>query len=429
MSLFNLRDRAIIFLPALLLIIGAFWATFQFMEPAPPKTLTIATGGKGGAYYGYGTKYAEILARSGITLKVKETAGSLENLALLKDESSGVSLALLQGGISNKKASPDVMSLGRIYNEPLWLFHSNGVTVTRLTDLRGKRVAIGAANSGTAHLARQLLSANKIDDDALTLVAKSGYEAASALIRGEVDALFLVQAPGSPLVQSLLKNRDVQLMDFTRAEGYARNFPFLSKLTLPQGAVDLEADIPSRDVSLVGASAALVAREDLHPALAGLLVEALKEVHREGDMFQRIGEFPQVNDPEYEVSDDTERSYKEGVPFLQRYLPFWLASFLQRKFLLLLPIATVLFPVIKLAPMLYNWQVRNRILYWYGELKRLEAAINQDPENNRIAAHMAEIERIDSSVKTIRVPIDYADQFYHLRSAVSLVRGRLEGEA
>ncbi|GJM01747.1 MAG: hypothetical protein DHS20C08_02480 [Rhodomicrobium sp.] len=429
MSFFNLRDRAFIFIPALLLIIAAFWATFQFVEPAPPKSITIATGSEGGAYYGYGETYAASLAASDIELNVKATAGSLENLALLKDESSGVSLALIQGGISSKQHSPKLMSLGRVFVEPVWVFTRRGAQLETLKELQGKRVAIGPENSGTAHLARQLLAANKLDNGKVELIYEGGDAAREALISGRVDAVFLVQAARSSLVQSLLRNREVELMNFKRAEAYSRNFPFLTKLILPQGAVDLEANIPANDVALVGASAALVAREDFHPALGGLMVEALKDAHGDGDMFQRIGEFPQLNDPEYQVSDDTERSYNEGVPFLQRYLPFWLASFLQRKFLLLLPIATVLFPVIKLAPMLYNWQVRNRILHWYGQLKRLETAINQDPENQHIAAHMAEIERIDSSVKTIRVPIDYADQFYHLRSAVSLVRGRLEGEA
>ena len=403
MSFASLRDKSLIFLPALLLI-----------------------GGEGGAYYAYGQQYADILARSGITLKVQPTAGSLENIKLLRDDEAGVALGLMQGGISNKELTPSITSLGRIFIEPLWVFSRAGTRLEVLTDLKGKRVAIGGQNSGTAHLASQLLLANKLTQGAVDVAYIAGQRAIDALLAGEVDAVFLVLAPKSEMIRSLLRNPAIALMNFKRAEAYTRNFPYLNKLILPQGAVDMAANIPPADIALVGTSAALVARDDFHPALAGLMVEALKEVHRDGDMFQRIGEFPQVIDPEYEVTADTERSYKDGVPFLQRYLPFWLASFLQRKFLLILPIATVLFPVVKLAPMLYNWRVRNRILYWYGELKKLEASINNDPANEHLAGHMAELERIDSSVQAITVPNDYSDQFYHLRRAVRLVRGRLE---
>lgn len=422
----NLREKSLIFIPAAALIVAAFWATFQFVEPAPPTTITIATGGEGGAYYAYGQQYKEILARSGITLNVKSTAGSLENVTLLQDEEAGVSLALMQGGISNKGLTPSITSLGRIFVEPLWVFSRAGDRLSVLTDLTGKRVAIGGQNSGTAHLASQLLLANKLTGGAVDVKYIAGQQAIDALLANEVDAVFLVLAPKSEMIRGLLRNPAVELMNFKRAEAYTRNFPYLSKLVLPQGAVDFAANIPAEDVALVGTSAALVARDDFHPALAGLMVEALKEVHRDGDMFQRIGEFPQVIDPEYEVTADTERSYKDGVPFLQRYLPFWLASFLQRKFLLLLPIVTILYPVVKLAPMLYNWRVRNRILYWYGQLKDLESSINNDTANEHLAGHMAELERIDSSVQAIAVPKDYSDQFYHLRGAVRLVRGRLE---
>jgi hypothetical protein len=215
-------------------------------------------------------------------------------------------------------------------------------------------------------------------------------------------------------------------MNFDRAEAYTRIFPYLKKITLPEGTIDFVTNIPSRDVSLLAASAALVAQDDLHPALAGLLVQALKDVHRKGDIFQKTAEFPQVNDPEFTVSKDTKRSYKDGVPFLQRYLPFWLASFIQRSIILLLPIATILFPIIKIAPFLYNWRIRNRLLHWYQQLKRLEHSINTDDQNEKLLDNMTELRRIEVAVQQIPVPKDFSDQFYQLRGAIALVRERLE---
>lgn len=426
MSASRIRDLLLIFVPAFLVVGAAFWATFQFVEPAPPKTISISTGGPKGAYFGYGQQYAKILKRSGITLKVVPSAGSIQNLhRLTTTDEAGVNIALMQGGISNQDKTAGVMSLGRIFLEPLWVFYRKDLEITKLTDLKDKRIAVGPSNSGTRHLATSLLTANNITDANSQLLKLSGKNAIDALLKGTVDAVFLVIAPRSPFIKELLKNQNLKLMNFERAEAYTRIFPFLSKVTLPQGTIDFVKNIPANDISLVATSAALVAKDDLHPALAGLLVGALKEVHAKGDIFQKIGQFPQSTDPEYPISDDTERSYKEGVPFLQRYLPFWLASFLQRKFLLLLPIATVLFPVIKLAPLFYNWRVRNRLLHWYQQLKLLEQRIGQDETGAQIIDNKAELSRIETAVQNIPVPKDFSDQFYHLRGAVSLVHKRL----
>jgi len=426
MSLSRIRDMIFVVLPALLVVGGAFWATFQFIEPAPPKVISISTGSKTGAYYGYGQDYAEILKQSGITLEVLPSAGSLENLKRLKTKKAQANLALIQGGVSSAEERQGVMSLGRVFLEPLWVFHRPDFFLTKLTDLKGMRVAVGPKTSGTRQLANALLQVNGLDRETTKLFPLSGQDAIDALEAGEVDAVFLVVAPSSPFIQTLLKKTNIRLMNFDRAEAYTRIFPYLKKITLPEGTIDFVRNIPSRDVSLLAASAALVAQDDLHPALAGLLVQALKDVHRKGDIFQKTAEFPQVNDPEFTVSKDTKRSYKDGVPFLQRYLPFWLASFIQRSIILLLPIATILFPIIKIAPFLYNWRIRNRLLHWYQQLKRLEHSINTDDQNERLPENMIELRRIEVAVQQIPVPKDFSDQFYQLRGAIALVRERLE---
>lgn len=428
MSFSKFKDLFWIIVPAILLIAGAFWGTYQFVEPAPPTSMTISTGGIKGAYYDFGNQYAAILKKSGIELTVEPSAGSLDNIERLKAKTAKVDLALIQGGISNAKLSPELMSLGRIFLEPLWVFYRKELSIEKLTDLKGKRITIGAKNSGTGHLALSLLAANAISNENATLIQMGSQSAIDALENGEIDAIFLVLAPHSLMIDKLLHNTELKVMNFKRAEAYTRNFSYLSKIVLPQGAVDFVKNIPNEDISLVATSAALVAQKKLHPALAGLLIEALKDVHSKGNMFQTNGEFPQSFDPEYPVTDDTVRSYSQGIPFLQRYLPFWLASFLQRTFLLLLPIATVLFPVVKLAPILYHWRVRQRILHWYVQLKNLEQDITPDADAEKIKQHQNELERIETAVQQIPVPTEFADQFYHLRGAVGLVRKRLAHE-
>ncbi|MGH1407588.1 MAG: TAXI family TRAP transporter solute-binding subunit [Rhodomicrobiaceae bacterium] len=429
MSLSKIKDIFFVAVPALLVVGGAFWATYQFIEPAPPKTITISTGGAKGAYYGFGNKYAELLKKSGIDLKVLPSAGSLDNLERLHSTQSNVDLAMMQGGVTEASKRDGLMSLGRIFLEPLWVFYRPDLEISRLTELKGKRIAVGSKNSGTRQLANALLTTNGVTAKTAQLLTLSGSSAIEALDDGRVDAVFLVVAPSSPFIQELLRKTNIKLLNFKRAEAYTRIFPYLSKITLPEGTIDFVDNIPSQDVSLIAPSAALVAKENLHPALAGLLVQALKDVHGKGDIFQKTAEFPKVNDPEFLVTKDTRRSYKDGVPFLQRYLPFWLASFLQRSFILLLPIATVLFPIIKLGPLLYNWRIRNRLLHWYQQLKTLEHNINKDVRHEHFAENMSEIERIETTVQLIPVPKDFSDQFYHLRGAISLVRERLELQA
>lgn len=412
--------------PAILLIWAAFWLAYQFVEPAPPQSIKISTGGKTGAYYAVGKRYESILARSGVTLEVLQSAGSVENLARLRDKASGVSVALLQGGIANAKSAPELLSLGRIFLEPLWVFYRGDATVERLSELKGKRIAIGPVGSGTRQLAIALLDANGVTPDTAELGPGGDKAAVDALRKSEVDAIFLVVAPQAQLIQQLLKSENIRLMSFSRAKSYSRIFPFLSPVVLPEGVVDLVKNIPNKEITLLAASATLLMRNDLHPALAGLLAEAAVETHGHGGLFQRIGEFPNAADPEFMVSPDALRIYKSGPPFLQRFLPFWIASFIERMVILAVPIATILLPLFKFVPWLYRWRIRKRILHWYAQLKALEQGIVGDPAGAKFTTHLGEIERIDEAVGNIPIPIGYSDQFYDLRSAIDLVRQRLK---
>lgn len=419
-------ELAMIIVPALLLIAAAVWFAAQFVEPAPPKKIAITTGAETGGYHVFAKKYADFLAKSGITLETRPSKGSVENLARIKDTASGVALALLQGGIVEPADTAGLVSLGRVSLEPLWVFHRLPERVGRLADLAGKRLAVGAEGSGTRKLALTLLKANNMSEANAKLVPITGQEAADALRAGEVDAIFLTFAPESPLVQALLRDPNVRLMSFDQAEAYSRLFPYLQRIVLPRGVVDLAANIPAEDVALVAPQAALVAREELHPALVALMVDAAQAVHGGSGLFQRPGEFPKASDPEMRMSDDALRTYKSGQPVLRRYLPFWLAVFLERTMVMLLPIVTVAVPLIKFLPQLYQWRIRRRIYYWYGQLKRLERRVNADRLRENTNEHLEEIDRIEEAVGLIPVPDRFAEQLYDLRGAVDFVRQRIQ---
>ncbi len=419
------RELLLVAGPAALVCIAAFWLALQFVQPAPPKSIRMTAGGVSGAYYGFGQTYAARLKKAGIDLDVAPSAGSIENVQRLQDPASGYHLALVQGGIASAATAPDLVSLGRVFLEPLWVFHRNPVRLTRLAELRGQKLAVAGEGSGTRKLAEALLSANGVTAETATLLPLSGQPAVDALRAGSVDAIFLAVAPEAPVIQELLRDPAVKIMSLSQAEAYTRRFPYLTRVVLPKGVVDLAANVPSEDVELVAAQAAVVARKDIHPALAGLMVDVLADVHSGGGMFHRIAEFPKGVDPEYPVSEDAERIYKNGQPFFQRFLPFWLANFIERMLVMVVPFATILIPLAKLVPWLYDWRIRQRLLYWYAQLKALETRIGPARQSGAIAEHRAEIERIEAAVSHIPVPLQYSDRLYELRGAIDLVRSRI----
>jgi TRAP transporter TAXI family solute receptor len=421
------RELVAILAPVILIAFASFWLASHFAEPAPPRRIAIATADPTGNYYATGKKYAELLDKAGITLDVLPTAGSPDNVKRLLDPNAGVQVALLQGGTTNSKESPGIMSLGRLYLEPTWIFYRGETAVDRLVDIKGKRVIVGAEGSGTRTLALKLLEANGITADNTTLLTLSGTAAGEALSANAADVGFFTSSASAPLVQKLLRMPDLKIMSLANAEAYTRNFPYLSRIVLPKGVIDLAANIPPIDVEMVAPVAVLVARTDLHPAVVALLAEAAKTVHSTAGLFNRAGEFPQLQDPEFELSADAERAYRSGPNWLNRTLPFWLASLIQRMIVLALPLVGILVPLLRAAPALYRWRSRRRLLYWYGRLKALESVITESPSSEAFSAYREEFTLIDRAVHNIPLPLGFADQYYILRSAIEVVRQRLAG--
>jgi TRAP-type uncharacterized transport system substrate-binding protein len=416
--------------PALVVILAAFLLALRFMPPPPPKEVTILTGGQGGGYHAFGLRYAEVLKRSGVRLIVQPTAGSIENLQRLKSTDDKAVLGLLQGGIGDSQSAPDLLSLGRVFYEPLWVFY-RGPTLTMLHEMERKRIAVGATGSGTRALAEKMLDASKITSSNATLLPLTGQPAVDALKKGEIDAVFLALAPQAPLIQDLLHAEGIKLMSFAQADAMTRLFPYLARVTLARGVIDLKADIPTQDVTLVAPRAALVARNTLHPAIIALMAEAAVEVHGKPSIFGGTGEFPTHADPEFEMDADALRYYKSGPTFWKRFLPYWLANMVERAIVFLVPLLTVLIPLVKILPAIYRWRFRQRLLHWYARLKDVEERVAElartQPEET--AELHAELDDIDQSVSRLPVPIQFAEQFYNMRTHLDLVRQRLNAKA
>ncbi|MCC6534173.1 MAG: TAXI family TRAP transporter solute-binding subunit [Burkholderiales bacterium] len=420
-----LKDAAAVLLPGLLVIIAAFWLASRFIRPAPPESFVMTTGAPGGAYQLFAERYRDIVAREGVRIDLRPSAGSIENLQRLRDTTSEVQAALVQSGVSTAAENADLVSLGSVYYEPLWIFYRSKARLSLLNELAGKRIAVGAQGSGTRALALQLLQAVGISVSAPEIRSLGGDAAAQALVDGAIDAAFVVGAPDAPLVQRLVQAPEVRLLSLANADAFARRFPFLSTLTLPRGVIDLAAPLPDHDVVLLAASANIVVRREFHPALAFLLLSAASEVHGGAGVLQRHREFPAARQSEFTLSDQAERYFKSGPPLLRRYLPFWLANLFERMVVLLLPLFAVLIPALKVLPALLEWRVKSRVFRWYGEIKFLEDELMRDPDPARVPEMLQRLDEIERGVSSTSVPMSYSDYAYNLRTHVEVVRNRV----
>jgi TRAP transporter TAXI family solute receptor len=414
-----------VFGPAILLASIGFVVAYQFVDPAPPRHITIATASPTGAYFAYGGAYSEILKRNGIRLEVLPTAGSAENIKLLEAESGGVDVALIAGGFGTLAQSDKIISLGSLYYEPLWIFHQTNLTLARLPDLKGLRVAVGEEGSGTKILALQLLELNGITEKNTRLLSYGSQEAANMLLQKKLDAAIFVTTHRSQYIQPLLKSRSIKLMGLERAKAYALRYHYLHVLEVPEGVLNFEANIPSRDITLVAVTTQLAARSDLHPALINLLLQAAEEIHHKGGGFEKEGQFPSPKYVDFDLSKEAVRFYKSGPPFLQRYLPFWVANFLTRMVVMLVPLFALLYPLFKIMPLIYKWRMRSRIYRWYSELKAVDPEIQKDFVAERLEEYLAKLNEIEKQVSNISIPPAYTEGLYDLRLHIELLRTKL----
>jgi TRAP-type uncharacterized transport system substrate-binding protein len=409
---------------AVLIAVLGFAVAYRFIGPPPPQSFRFAAGPRNGAYFAYAQRYAAFLGARGIRMEVVETAGSMENLRLLRDPQSGVDVGFVQGGILDSPPA-GLSGLGTVCFEPIWVFHRPGAPFTLLSDLRGHSIAIGPEGSGTRPLALKLLAANGITPRNTDVQPLSGANAVAALLDGRVDALFTVASVDADSVRNLLLDARIVPMSFVRSAAYSRRFRALSAVQLPQGTIDLAGNRPPADLRLVSPAAMLVSRDGFHPALVDLLLQSATRAHASGDLLADPGQFPSRLYLDLPLSRDAERYFQYGPPLLQRFLPFWVANTIDRIKVMIVPLLVLLLPLMKIVPPAFRWRIRSKITRWYRQLYAIDAQIAvADPES--LKELLAEIDRVDREVIRISVPLGYADQLYNLRSHIALVRARIE---
>ncbi len=429
---FSLRDLIVTAGPAALAIALVCLIAYRLIDPSPPQHVTISTGQENGAYEEFAKKYARALAKQHIAVTLKRSLGSQENLERLNDPRSGIDIAFVQSG-STEQAEAErkgLISLGSLFTEPVWLFLRDTRDVTQLTQLKGLKINVGPEGTGVPQLFKKILSVNGVEPSDLTLGTLENTPATVALLEGRIDGLVFSVAPEELLIQMLLQTPGIKLFDFAQAEAYTRRFPFLSHVVLPRGIVDLGRDLPPKDYHLIAPTATLVARENMHPALIDLFVQAASDIHGGTGWFRKQGEFPTASYTEIPVARDAEKFYKSGPPFLQRYMSFWLANFFERMWVVIVALGALLLPLSRVVPPLYVWKVRSRVYRWYGQLRTVEQAVEDVPREKRLAVYPAQLARlneIEEKVNQISIPLSFAEELYGLRSHINFVRKRITG--
>ena len=440
--LLSIRDLLVSVGPVAFIVAGLLVLAYWWLDPQPPKQVTLATGPAGSAYAEFGKRYAAALKPSGIEVVLKPTDGSLDNLELLRKGEADV--AFVRGGSADPVADEEagLTSLGALFYEPMWVFYrtdaarkverkaeqrrnnSNGHTeLSALVQLKGFRLNIDKPGSGVPQVVEQLLRANHIDPKSIELSYLEQTPATEALQAGLLDAIVLASAPQSPLVQKMLRAPGIALMNLEQGEAYVRRFAFLQDVTLPRGVVDLAADLPPHDVTLLATTTSLLSRQQTHPALRQLFAQSAQTIHSTGGWFNRARDFPNTRTSELPVSPEGDRAINGTPPFWQRYLPFWASNLFERMWLVLGGLLVLMLPLGRVVPPLYQFRVRSRVFRWYARLRDIEQRADSKAEAPEVL--LRELEELESNANRITVPLSYANELYELRSNIYATRRRL----
>lgn len=405
----------------LLIAVVGYW----LIDPAPPKKIVISISKEDGNYQAYAHLYEALLKQEGITLEIRESEGPLPSLDELRKEGTDVDMAFVPGGVATSESTVGVVSLGSLYYEPLWIFSREQRKIELVSALKGKRIAIGRTGSGTNILSKLILNAAGVNAQNSTFFEIGEDDAKEALRHNVADVIFLSGVPTSPLIQEVAAMPKVTLLDLNEAEAYSRQFSFLHHLVLPQGALSLESNIPVRKADLLAPTVTLVARESMHPALVYVVLKVLNRVHSGPGMLQKSREFPSAKDADFEMSSQAAYFYESGPPFLDRYLPFWAATFVSRVLIIILPLLALAIPLSRIAPAVYTWLIKSRVHKLYGELRFLEMQLRDARQPLEIPTFRKELDTIENKVNHLRLPVAFSSHLYELRSHIELVRSKL----
>jgi len=401
----------------------------RYVVTAPPHRLVIATDGPTGYFTRTAELYRERLEKQGVALEIVTTHGATENLTRLQAPGGPVDVAFVNGGLTDAKRSPHLESLGSIAYDPLWvLYRSSLGEQDGLPKLRGRTIGIGRPGSGTESIAKTVLAASGVTANNSKLVTLDGEPdvVAQAIASGKLDAAIVMGPPEDPKIRALFTVDGVSVMNMADAEGLARNLTFLHALVVPRSTVDVARQKPERDLSIVASTITLVVRDDVHPALVYLLMSIVDDVHEPPSLLHKENEFPSDKDTDLPLSPQAEAYYRSGKPFLQRYLPFGLASAVERLVKVAVPVLLVIFPFLRALPAFYQWRVKRRLAQVYRQLLDVERSVHAPGTSMRPEDYEATLKAIERRLRAENIPLMYSNDLYVLREHVDLARRQIK---
>ncbi len=413
-------------LPLLFILLLGF--LIWFLIPTPPKKITITTGADNGLYYRFGQQLAKELLKEKITLEVLPSAGSLENIERLKQSNSNVHVGILQGGVGQVSENPNISALASVFDEQVWVFYRKAAFkegLTKMTQLKGKTISIGPQGSGTRDLGLKLLKLNQIDlqADQPTIQLKdfTASQSLKALHANQLDAVMLVSGPQAPIILEYLRSPHLAVMSFEQADAYAVRLPFLKKVLVPRGVINLAEDLPKKDITILAAPAALVVHEDIHPALITPLMRAMESSISQMGLLQKEGVYPSDSGFAWPHNDDAKHYLKNGASFLHRHLPFWSVVWVDRAIRIILPLLAILIPLFNYLPKLITMSVDAKTSAIYKKLRALELSVAANPQK----PWQEDWQTLQTQAMAMRVPKKYAVKVYELRMYLEMVRDKL----
>jgi len=410
------REWIKIWLFIIAISIALFWVTFQFVKPAPKKSLTIATGRIDGTYYEYATKYKELLENEGVNVKIIQTAGSIETLKLLKEKK--VDIGFVQGGIADQEAKKTLRSIASIYFEPLWIF-TKDKNISYIDDFKGKNISIGEIGSGTKALVEKILTKTNLTDTNSKILYLNMKDSIQKLLHDNLDAFFAVISAESIMIKEMLKNPQISVVELKRVKAYTKEFPFLSELKIYEGELDLKQNIPSKDILLLSSVASLVTQKDLDDYLVRLIsVQVVKVSLTKGFASSKYLDIP--------IHEEAKRYLQNGESWLEKIFPYWVASNIDRLKILLIPTLTLLIPLLKGFFPLYKWRSRSKIYRWYDELNEIDKKIDTISKDEA-KEYIDQIQKLQDEIKEhTKVPLSFMGEYYELNIHIDYVLNKLK---
>lgn len=411
--------------PYILFFIITIFITLTFINPAPPDEIKILIGESYSKNKAYASIDSALLKQHGIKLNIQETSSDIDNIKLLKQDHSDVDLAFIEDGVAGHEGVGHLESLGSIYYEPFWVLCRCKSNVKNLAKLKGMRIAVGLEGGGSNVLTTSLLRSVGINSSNSILFKISDEEAVDALVNGTIDVAIIVDTSDSLLVKRALNDPKVHLVSLEDAEALVSQHSYLHHLTLPESAIDIARNIPSKTIHLIATTMMIVKSENMHPALEYLMIKVMKQVHSGSGPLHAKNAFPSMQGSDFPLSKQAENFYRFGPPFVDKYLPFWASTFVSITLIVALPLVVILLPISKALTFTYNSYMRWRLFKYYGELRYLELQLNIEHNELDRDYFYRKLNDIEAKAKAMKLPIRYSQYHYELMSNIDFVRSKI----